>query len=908
MVHLTYKKISLSIIAILSFFCLIFSTQNSFALTRIKDDTDLSRINLYQFTLTQENMEILNQGSSVVKDIIPPNGNRPKQSTVFSLKVDKSKDSQDFSRPLTLKFTNAGTVYGKTVDVYVTIKNVKTHLASKNGDYYNQAKTVVPFLTVDENWGTKSIQIMDYIYLDHANVTHDMYQTYWFDADVTAELKYQDGTPCDLKMVMNPSDIDVISGNLKESFSLYNINNTIDKIVENNANNLLEATTGNKTTWLPTDSAGTSGDWAEHNKTGLAVRSVDNKMSFSYGTTAVCGGLFGFYTEVPSTPPTKEVDKDTIKPIVGQELTYTAKYKMPVPGKDVIGDLTSMKMIDTFDERLDYKSLTVQLEGRTLTEGTDYTVTVEGQKVTVTIDQKHLVRGNGGQNYTITYKTVTNNKILQNGTEIKNRVTQEIDNVPSHSNTVTTKVLYKKTHEFISGTPGKNLPKAVLDLLPTDQLNIPNGTTVTPDQPKNGIVKVSVPEGNWIFKGYDKDSEVINNKDAHFIGKWVIEEYTKPVKDVQDASGTTINGKAVKSGDVLTYTISYTNTTDSDREVTITDTIPKLTTYVDSSADNGGVYAGGKLTWVKRVAKNETFKVTFKVKVNDNVDGKEITNIGHVSDGLTNVDTNPTNNPTPKKPEKDVLNDSNLSIDGKKVQWGQTLTYTVTYQNTTGEARDVTITDAIPEYTTYVSGSADNGGVFANGKLTWTKNVANGETFKVTFKVKVNDDANGKLIENTAQVVSGDNEVKTNTTKNPTPTRTSVKATKVWDDDNDKYKKRPQSIVVNLLADGKVIQTVTISADANGNWTHEFTNLPEYTSDGKKINYTVKENAVKGYDTTYSANNNGNITITNTVQKEYSLPNTGGKGVMFYMLAGGILTAISIIFLVLRYKHHLTRK
>ena len=397
MVHLTYKKISLSIIAILSFFCLIFSTQNSFALTRIKDDTDLSRINLYQFTLTQENMEILSQHGSVVKDIVPANGGW-KNSTVFSLRVDKSQDSQDFNQPLVLKFTNAGTVYGKTVDVYVTITNVKTHLARKNNDYYNPAKTVVPFLTVDENWGTKSIQIMDYIYPSHPTVTHDMYQTYWFDADVTAELKYQDGTPCDLKMVMNPSDIDVISGNLKESFSLYNINNTIDKIVENNANNLLEATTGNKTTWLPTNPAGTSGDWDEHNKTGLAVRSVDNKMSFSYGTTAVCGGLFGFYTEVPSTPPIKEVDKDTIKPIVGQELTYTAKYKMPVPGKDVIGDLTSMKMIDTFDERLDYKSLTVQLEGRTLTEGTDYTVTVEGQKVTVNIAQKYLARGNGGQN------------------------------------------------------------------------------------------------------------------------------------------------------------------------------------------------------------------------------------------------------------------------------------------------------------------------------------------------------------------------------------------------------------------------------------------------------------------------------------------------------------------------------
>lgn len=780
MVHLTYKKISLSIIAILSFFCLIFSTQNSFALTRIKDDTDLSRINLYQFTLRQDNMEVLNQNAAVVKDVVPANGSW-KESTVFSLKVDKNQNSQSFPNTITLRFKNAGIVYGKVVDVYVKVNNVTANLAEKNADYNNSSKTVVPFLTVDENWGTKSIQIMDYIYPNHPTVTHDIYQSYWINANVTADLRYQDGTPCDLKLVMTPSDIDVISNihgqTLKESFTLENATSTIAKIVTNNANNLAEVASGGNITWTPTDPNGTSGDWDEHNKTGFAVRSVNNTMTFSYGTTASCGGLFGIYTEVPAAPPVKTVSTEKVTAKSGQEINYTVNYTAPVPGVDLIGNLDSMKMADTFDERLDFKSLSVVLDGKTLIEGEDYTVDVSGQTVTVTPAAKYLAKGNGGKNYVITYKTVTNSKIEQNGSDIENRAEQILDNVPSHSNTVKTQVLFKKTHEYRSGTPGKELPQSVLDLLPPAQLDIPNGTTVTPDPPKNNIQKVSVPEGNWVFKGYDKESEVINNKDAHFIGIWVIEEYDKPVKDVVNTAGTSINGQSVKPGDVLTYTISYTNTTDSDREVTITDTIPKSTTYVNGSADNDGVYADGKLTWKKTVAKDTTLKVTFQVKVNDDVNGKAIENTGHVDDGLQKIDTNPTHNPTPKKPVKDVLDTKGTSIDGQEVKRGQELTYTVTYQNTTGQAQDVTITDAIPEHTTYVENSADNAGTYADGKVTWTKNVAANETWTVKFKVKVDDKVNQDKIENTAQVITGNNTVKTNTTKNPTPKQYSLPGT-----------------------------------------------------------------------------------------------------------------------------------
>lgn len=81
------------------------------------------------------------------------------------------------------------------VDVYVKVNNVTANLAEKNADYNNSSKTVVPFLTVDENWGTKSIQIMDYIYPNHPTVTHDIYQSYWINANVTAELRYQRWNP-----------------------------------------------------------------------------------------------------------------------------------------------------------------------------------------------------------------------------------------------------------------------------------------------------------------------------------------------------------------------------------------------------------------------------------------------------------------------------------------------------------------------------------------------------------------------------------------------------------------------------------------------------------------------------------------------------------------------------------------
>ena len=79
-------------------------------------------------------------------------------------------------------------------------------------------------------------------------------------------------------------------------------------------------------------------------------------------------------------------------------------------------------------------------------------------------------------------------------------------------------VTHKAVHEFVSGTPGKELPQEVKTLLPSDQTNLKDGSQVMPTQPSQTEVKTA--EGTWSFKSYDKASETINGADAHFIGTW----------------------------------------------------------------------------------------------------------------------------------------------------------------------------------------------------------------------------------------------------------------------------------------------------------------------------------------------------------------------------------------------------
>ena len=112
----------------------------------------------------------------------------------------------------------------------------------------------------------------------------------------------------------------------------------------------------------------------------------------------------------------------------------------------------------------------------------------------------------------------------------------------------------------------------------------------------------------------------------------------------------------------------------------------------------------------------------------------------------------------------------------------------------------------------------------------------------------------------------------------PEPGTIDVSVTKVWSDQNDKAGKRPKSVTINLLADGKSTgKTLTLS-EANG-WKGTFSELPD-SENGKTIVYTITENAVSGYTTSISGSAKAGFTVTNKFVPSAppEIPKTGDSG------------------------------
>ena len=202
-------------------------------------------------------------------------------------------------------------------------------------------------------------------------------------------------------------------------------------------------------------------------------------------------------------------------------------------------------------------------------------------------------------------------------------------------------------------------------------------------------------------------------------------------------------------------------------------------------------------------------------------------------------------------------------------------------------------------YTSKVSGDIGNGYTITNthkpevteisGKKTWSDNnnqdgkrpasitvnlLANGEqiaskevTDKDDWKYNFTDlpkYANGIEIIYTIEEVPVDGYTTTvngyDITNTYSPEKVEISGTKTWNDNNNQDGKRPDSITINLLADGEKVDSQIVTA--NNNWAYNFTDLPQYEN-GQVITYTVSEDTVDGYSTSINGYN-----ITNSYTPE----------------------------------------
>ena len=94
----------------------------------------------------------------------------------------------------------------------------------------------------------------------------------------------------------------------------------------------------------------------------------------------------------------------------------------------------------------------------------------------------------------------------------------------------------------------------------------------------------------------------------------------------------------------------------------------------------------------------------------------------------------------------------------------------------------------------------------------------------------------------------------------------NIQATKSWNDKDDEYKDRPNSVDFTLYKNG-VTTGITLSPSKNNNWKVTFEHLRRTDVNGRAYTYTLKENSIQYYnepEASYSVDSNNNVTITNS--------------------------------------------
>ena len=487
--------------------------------------------------------------------------------------------------------------------------------------------------------------------------------------------------------------------------------------------------------------------------------------------------------------------------------------------------------------------------------------------------------GNINQGFLITYKVKPSHKLI-NGEQIKNSSSYLYNN--HKMNEYTNTVYYQEANGTANGY------NYSLTINKEDESGAPlaNAVFSVIRKSTNGVVGTITtgPDGKGTIYGLLKDD-------------YIIRETSAP-------SGYTLAKDVIVSADNFDSKGATATITDKKAVTTVSGT----KTWKDNNDQDGkrpdsikvNLLANGKVVQSKTVKASDNWKYSF-TNLPEFENGKKISYTiteDQVKDYSTTVDGyNLTNSYTPAKTSVSVTkawNDNN-NQDGSrpnevKVQL---------YANGEKSGNEVTL-NAANKWT-----------------HTWTGLAEKSNKKTVQYSVKEVGTVKGYT-----SSVNGENGNFT-VTNTHTPSTTTVSGTKTWKDNNDQDGKRPDSIKVNLLANGKVVQSKTVKA--SDNWKYSFTNLPEFEN-GKKISYTITEDQVKDYSTTVDGYNLTNTHTPSTpnvptnktpnkssrhnnpikkiVQKivQRILPQTGSSSETYLIAIGGVLLILLLSVILLKRK------
>ena len=118
------------------------------------------------------------------------------------------------------------------------------------------------------------------------------------------------------------------------------------------------------------------------------------------------------------------------------------------------------------------------------------------------------------------------------------------------------------------------------------------------------------------------------------------------------------------------------------------------------------------------------------------------------------------------------------------------------------------------------------------------------------YKIKETKAPDGYILDPTEKEVNVvEGEVLFWTATNAKITNIDIAGKKTWDDANNQDGKRPDKIkvILNKTVDGKTTKVEEKEVTKENNWSYEFNDLPKYEN-GKKITYSIDEEAVPGYE------------------------------------------------------------